>query len=80
MPVSLTIVSAGADVAGVSVVESTAVLSEDPETLFVELHAETARIIEPAKARLKIVFFIIIDLYVHQGNIYRPKRFAFEGF
>jgi len=46
----------------VIVVESTAVLSEDPDTFFVELHAEAANNIEPAKARLKIVFFIMSSI------------------
>ena len=41
------------------VVESVVVLSAPPETLFVELHADAAIIIVPAKARLKINFFII---------------------
>jgi len=43
---------------GVDIVESTVVLSEVSEALFVELHADTAKINEPAKARLKIIFFI----------------------
>jgi hypothetical protein len=42
-------------------VVSVAVLSVVPDTFFVELHAEVAIIIEPAKARLKINFFIGID-------------------
>jgi hypothetical protein len=41
------------------VVESVPVLSEDPETFLVELHAEVANIIDPATARLKINLFII---------------------
>jgi hypothetical protein len=41
------------------VAESVPVLSEDPETFLVELHAEVANIIEPATARLKINFLII---------------------
>jgi hypothetical protein len=43
------------------VVESTTVevLSVDPDTFFVELHAEAANNSEPAKARLKIVLFIL---------------------
>ena len=40
-------------------VESVIVLSEVPDTLFVELHADAAIIIDPAKARLRINFFII---------------------
>jgi hypothetical protein len=43
-------------------VESITVLSDDPETLLVELHAEAASIIEPAIARLKIVLFMVISL------------------
>ena len=46
-------------VAGVLiVVESIAVLSEVSETLFVELHADVANIMDPATTRLKIVLFI----------------------
>jgi hypothetical protein len=55
LDVSFTAVSV---TAGVIDVESIAVLSDDPDTFFVELHAEAANIIEPAKARLRIVFFI----------------------
>jgi hypothetical protein len=40
------------------VVESVPVLSDDPDTFLVELHADVANIIEPATARLKIIFFI----------------------
>jgi len=40
------------------IVVSVEVLSEVPDTFFVELHAEMATITEPAKARLKINFFI----------------------
>jgi len=40
------------------IVESTVVLSEVPDTFFVELHAVVAMAIDPAKARLKINFFI----------------------
>jgi len=39
-------------------VESVPVLSDDPDTFLVELHADVANIIEPATARLKIIFFI----------------------
>ena len=39
-------------------VESVPLLSEDPDTFLVELHADVANIIEPATARLKIIFFI----------------------
>jgi len=64
-------VSAGtAVVSGVLVVSvgtivlSVPVLSVVPDTFFVELHAEAAIIIEPAKARLKINFFIGMILYL----------------
>ena len=40
------------------VVESVPVLSDDPDTFLVELHADVANIIDPATARLKIIFFI----------------------
>jgi len=58
LAVSLTAVSTGV----VVTVESTVVLvlSDEPETFFVELHAEAANINEPAKARLKIVLFITL--------------------
>ena len=39
-------------------VESIPVLSEEPDRFLVELHADVANIIEPATARLKIIFFI----------------------
>jgi len=55
--VSLATVSTGGG-GGATLLVSTVVLS-DPETLFVELHADAANIIEPAKARLKIVLFMI---------------------
>ena len=42
-----------------TVVESVIVLSDVPETLLVELHADAPIIIVPAKARLRINFFII---------------------
>lgn len=46
-------------VAGVLiVVESIFVLSEVSDTLFVELHADVANIMDPATTRLKIVLFI----------------------
>jgi hypothetical protein len=47
--------------AGGTMVVSVPVLSVDPETFFVELHADAAIIIDPAKARLKINFFIGFD-------------------
>jgi hypothetical protein len=40
------------------VVESVPVLSDEPDTFLVELHADVANIIDPATARLKIIFFI----------------------
>jgi len=58
--VSLAVVSAGGG-GGATLLVSTVVLS-DPDTLFVELHAEAANIIAPAKARLKIVLFMIMVL------------------
>jgi len=39
-------------------VESAPVLSEEPDRFLVELHADVANIIEPATARLKIIFLI----------------------
>ena len=59
------VVSAG----GVVIVVSVPVLSVVPETFFVELHAEAAIIIDPAKARLKINFFIGLDSYLLNANI-----------
>jgi len=44
---------------GAVVVESIVVLSEDPAMFLDELHADVAIIIVPAKARLKIIFFIV---------------------
>lgn len=41
-----------------TMVLSVVVLSELPDTFFVELHADVATNIVPAKARLKINFFI----------------------
>jgi len=55
LAVSFTAVSV---IAGVIDVESIVLLSEEPDTFLVELHAEAAKIIEPAKARLRMVFFI----------------------
>lgn len=49
------VVSIGAVVA----VESVIVLSEEPAMFFDELHADVAIINVPAKARLKIIFFIV---------------------
>ena len=43
-------------------VESIVVLSEEPAIFFDELHAEVATISVPAKARLKIIFFIVFLL------------------
>lgn len=43
---------------GTAIVVSTLVVSELPETFFVELHAETAMVKVPATARLKISFFM----------------------
>ena len=44
---------------GAVVVESVIVLSDDPAIFLDELHADVAIIIVPAKARLKIIFFIV---------------------
>ncbi|MBC6109263.1 hypothetical protein H7U22_02405 [Pedobacter sp. CCM 8938] len=48
--------------AGVVIVESILVLSVEPAMFLDELHAEVAIIREPAKARLKIIFFIVFLL------------------
>ncbi|WP_293789685.1 hypothetical protein [uncultured Pedobacter sp.] len=53
---------------GAVVVESVLVLSDEPAIFFDELHAEVAIIREPAKARLKIIFFIVFNV------IYHPKQ------
>ena len=55
------VVSAGVVVV---VVESVVVLSDDPAIFLDELHAEVAIIREPAKARLKIIFFIVFYCYL----------------
>jgi hypothetical protein len=52
------VVVVAAGVLALVLVESVAVLSEDPDKFLVELHAEVANIIEPATTRLKIIFFI----------------------
>lgn len=53
------IVSAGIrDVSGADIVVSALVLSELPDTFFVELHAEIAVVSVAATARLKINFLI----------------------
>lgn len=53
------VVSINLDVStGVDMLVSTLVLSEVPDMFFVELHADAAIIKVPAKARLKISFFI----------------------
>jgi hypothetical protein len=59
------IVSAG----GAVMVVSVPVLSVVPETFFVELHADVTINIEPAKARLKINFFIGLILNLLNANI-----------
>ncbi|CAM4348522.1 hypothetical protein SAMN06265348_112180 [Pedobacter westerhofensis] len=41
---------------------SVAVLSDEPDTFFVELHADAANNIEPAKTRLKNAFFIMSSI------------------
>lgn len=51
------------------IVESAEVLSELPDTFLVELHAVVAMAIVPAKARLKINFFIgLIFCFIHSNN------------
>lgn len=62
--------------AGGTIVLSIPVLSVDPETFFVELHAEAAIIIDPAKARLKINFFIGFDSYSLNANIQTNEQAA----
>jgi hypothetical protein len=53
------VVSIGVVVDGVLIeVESAPVLSDEPDKFLVELHADVANIIEPATARLKIIFLI----------------------
>lgn len=54
------VVSIGAVVA----VESIVVLSDDPAMFLDELHADAAIINVPAKARLKIIFFIVFYCYL----------------
>jgi len=49
---------------GAVVVESIVVLSDDPAIFLDELHADVAIINEPAKARLKIIFFIVFYCYL----------------
>jgi len=44
---------------GVVAVESVIVLSDEPAIFLDELHADVAIIKVPAKARLKIIFFIV---------------------
>lgn len=51
-------------------VESIVVLSEESAMFLDELHADAAIIIVPAKARLKIIFFIgLIVFYIHNNLI-----------
>lgn len=55
---------------GAVVVESVMVLSEEPAIFLDELHAEVAIMIVPAKARLKIIFFIVsIVIYNPNKNV-----------
>jgi hypothetical protein len=54
---------------GALVVESVAVLSEEPAIFLDELHAEVAIIREPAKARLKIIFFIVFIVIYQPNNL-----------
>lgn len=50
---------------GAVVVESVIVLSDDPAMFLDELHADVAIINVPAKARLKIIFFIGFYCYLN---------------
>jgi len=54
---------------GAVVVESVLVLSEEPAIFFDELHADVAIIREPAKARLKIIFFIVFIVIYQPNNL-----------
>jgi hypothetical protein len=54
---------------GAVVVESVLVLSEEPAIFFDELHADVAIMREPAKARLKIIFFIVFNVIYHPNNL-----------
>lgn len=56
-------------VVSVTFVESVAVLSEEPAIFLDELHADVAIIREPAKARLKIIFFIVFIVIYHPNNL-----------
>ncbi|GAA3978855.1 hypothetical protein GCM10022246_33700 [Pedobacter ginsengiterrae] len=51
------------------VVESIFVLSEEPAIFLDELHADAAIINEPAKARLKIIFFIVFIVISIVNNL-----------
>ena len=61
-------------VVSMTFVESVAVLSEEPAIFLDELHADVAIIREPAKARLKIIFFIVFIV------IYKPNNLIFIWF
>jgi hypothetical protein len=62
------VVSAGTrEVSGADIVVSALVLSELPDTFFVELHAEIAMVSVPATARLRINFLIGI-CFVFKNN------------
>jgi len=54
---------------GAVVVESVIVLSEEPAIFFDELHADVAIMREPAKARLKIILFIVFNVIYHPNNL-----------
>jgi len=54
---------------GAVVVESVLVLSEEPAIFFDELHADVAIIREPAKARLKIILFIVFIVIYQTNNL-----------
>jgi len=59
------------------VVESILVLSEEPAIFLDELHAEVAIMIVPAKARLKIIFFIVFYCYLYSLTTMLPFGFIF---
>jgi len=56
-------------VVSITFVESVAVLSEEPAIFLDELHADVAIIREPAKARLKIIFFIVFIVIYQPNNL-----------
>jgi len=65
---------------GAVAVESTLVLSEEPAMFLDELHADVAIIREPAKARLKIIFFIVFIVICSLNNAAMIWFYFFECF